>query len=277
MEPSAFQEIDYSVDEGVAVVKLNRPDRRNAWGGRMAVEYRWALHHADTNPSVRVVVLTGEGTDFCVGAHLRTLEGIDRSQGSYAREASELPPVPTGVPAGLQHNHTIPLSLSVPLIAAINGACAGAGFVLATYADLRFASSAARIATSFASMGLPAEYGLGWILPRMVGTANAAQLLYSGVPMGASEGLDLGWVQRVFPPEELLSESVAYARRLARHSSSESLRIMKRQLFLDAWGDLEDAYRRSVEDMNAAMTHPDFREGVAALRQKRAPHFLSGS
>jgi enoyl-CoA hydratase/carnithine racemase len=277
VEPSDFQEIDYSVADGVAVVKLNRPERRNAWGGRMSVEYRWALHHADTDPSARVVVLTGEGADFCVGAHLQTLEDIDRSQGSYEREALELPPIPNGVAPGLRHNHTIPLSLSVPLIAAINGACAGAGFVLATYADLRFASSAARIATSFASMGLPAEYGLGWILPRMLGTANAAEFLYSGAPMAATDALRLGWVQRVFPPNELRSASVAYARRLARHSSPESLRMMKRQLFLDAWGDLEEAYRRSVEDMNAAMTHPDFREGVAALRERRAPDFLSRS
>jgi enoyl-CoA hydratase/carnithine racemase len=275
VEPSAFREIDYSVDQGVAVVRLDRPDRRNAWGGRMSVEYRWALYHADADPSVRVIVLTGQGADFCVGAHLRTLEDIDRSQGSYEREAVELPPIPSGVPPGLQHNHTIPLSLSVPLVAAINGACAGAGFVLATYADLRFASSAARVATSFASMGLPAEYGIAWILPRMVGTANAAQLLYSGSPMSASDALHLGWVQRVFRPEELLAETMTYARRLARHSSPESLRMMKRQLFLDAWGDLEDAYRRSVDDMNAAMTHPDFREGVAALRQKRAPDYLS--
>jgi len=259
----------------VAVVRLDRPDRRNAWGGRMSVEYRWALYHADTDPSVRVIVLTGQGADFCVGADLRTLEDIDRSQGSYEREALELPPIPTGVPPGLCHNHTIPLSLSVPLIAAINGACAGAGFVVATYADLRFASSTARIATSFASMGLPAEYGIGWILPRMVGTANGAQLLYSGSPMPASEAQHLGWVQRVFPAEELLDETVAYARRLARHSSSESLRMMKRQLYVDAWGDLEDAYRRSVEDMNASMTHPDFREGVMSLRQKRPPDFLS--
>jgi enoyl-CoA hydratase/carnithine racemase len=186
----------------------------------------------------------------------------------------ELPPIPADLPAGLRHNHTIPLGLSVPVIAAINGACAGAGFVLATYADIRFGASTARIASSFASLGLPAEYGLGWMLPRLVGTANAAQLLYLARPMSADDALQLGWLQRVFPREQLLDSTLAYARDLARHSSPHSLRLMKRQIFQDAWGDLADAYRRSVDDMNASMTHPDFRLGVAAMREKRVSDFL---
>jgi enoyl-CoA hydratase/carnithine racemase len=274
VDPSGFEEIGYAVSQGVALVTLNRPDRRNAWSGRMSVDYRWALHHAETDPGVHVVVLTGQGPDFCVGAHRGTLEDIDRSRGSYQRETMELPPIPADLPTSLRHNHTIPLGLSVPVIAAINGACAGAGFVLATYADIRFGASTARIASSFASLGLPAEYGIGWMLPRLVGTANAAQLLYSARPMSADDALQLGWLQRVFTSEELLEATLAYARDLARHSSPHSLRIMKRQIFQDAWGDLEDAYRRSVDDMNASMTHPDFRLGVAALREKRASDFL---
>jgi enoyl-CoA hydratase/carnithine racemase len=277
VEPSEFSELAYQVsDDGVALVELNCPERRNAWGGRMSVEYRWALHHADNDPMVHVVVLTGAGRDFCVGAHRETLEDIDRRGGAYARERLELPPVPEGVPAGLRHNHTIPLALSVPVIAAVNGACAGAGFVLATYADLRFGAEDARIATSFANLGLPAEYGIGWVLARMLGTANAASLLYSGERIEAGEALRLGWLQRVVASDDLLAETLSYAGRLARHSSPESTRTMKRQLFVDAWGDLEDAYRRSVEDMNAAMSHADFREGVAALRERRPPDFLRG-
>ena len=243
----------------------------------MSVEYRWALHHADADPAVRVVVLTGAGGDFCVGAHTATLEDIDRRGGSYERERLALPPTPEHVPPGLRHNHTIPLALSVPLIAAVNGACAGAGFVLATYADLRFGADDARIATSFANLGLPAEYGIGWLLPRMLGTANAASLLYSGSRIEPGEALRLGWLQRVVPAESLLAETLSYARSLARHSSPQSLRMMKRQIFVDAWGDLEAAYHRSVEDMNAAMKHPDFREGVAALRERRPPDFLGPS
>jgi enoyl-CoA hydratase/carnithine racemase len=276
VEPSDFTELDYAVEQGVALVKLNRPERRNAWGGRMSVEYRWALHHADIDPAVHVVVLTGGGPDFCVGAHRGTLEDIDRRSGAYERERIELPPLPEGIPSGLRHNHTIPLALSVPLIAAVNGACAGAGFVLATYADLRFGADNARIATSFANLGLPAEYGIGWLLPRMLGTANAAQLLYSGGRLEVADASRFGWLQRVVPAADLLPETLSYARTLARNSSPESLRVMKRQIFVDAWGDVEDAYRRSVDDMNAAMSHADFHEGVAALSERRAPNFLGG-
>jgi enoyl-CoA hydratase/carnithine racemase len=275
VEAAEFAEIDYGVDKGVALITLNQPQRRNAWGGRMSVEYRWALHLAHTDPEVRVAVLTGAGDDFCVGAHRATLEDIDRRGGSYDKERLTLPPIPDGVPAGLRHNHTIPLALSVPLIAAVNGACAGAGFVLATYADLRFGADDSRIATSFANLGLPAEYGIGWLLPRMLGTARAATLLYSGSRIDAEEALRLGWLQRVVPSGDLLEETLRYAGRLARHSSPESLRMMKRQIFVDAWGDLEDAYRLSVDEMNVAMTHPDFQEGVAALGGRRDPVFLA--
>jgi len=275
VDPGDFSEIGYEVGRGVALVRLNRPDRRNAWGGRMSVEYRWALHHAGADRGVHVVVVTGEGPDFCVGAHRGTLEDIDSRGGAYERERLELPPVPEGLPPGLRHNHTLPLALPVPVIAAVNGACAGAGFVLATYADIRFGADDARIATSFAHLGLPAEYGIGWVLPRMVGTANAAQLLYSGGRLEAAEAFRLGWLQRVLPAAELLEASLDYAEGLARHSSPQSLRTMKRQIFVDAWGDLEEAYRRSVDDMNAAMGHADFREGVTALRERRATDFLA--
>ena len=107
-----------------------------------------------------------------------------------------------------------------------------------------------------------------------MGIANATQLLYSGGRLAPTEALQLGWLQRVVPAGDLLDVTVAYARDLARHSSPESLRMMKRQLFVDAWDSLEEAYRRSVDDMNAAMTHPDFREGVTALRERRSPDYL---
>jgi len=274
VDPSTFTELSYSVSEGVALIKLNRPDRRNAWSGVMSVEYRWALHHADTDPGVHVVVLTGVGRDFCIGADRGTLDAIDERGGAYERTRAELPPFPEGTPTGFRHNHTVPLALSVPVIAAVNGACAGAGVVLATYADLRFGADTTKINTAFASLGLPAEYGIGWMLPRIMGTANAALLLYSARVIDGAEAHRLGWLQRVVPAAGLLDETLLYARDLARHSSPQSLRTMKRQIFVDAMGDVEDAYRRSVEDMNAALTHPDLREGLTAQRERRRPDFL---
>ena len=276
MDPSDFTELRYEVGSGVALVTLNRPERRNAWSGPMAAEYRWALHHAHTDPAARVVVVAGAGDHFCVGADAGALEGISEAGGLFERPGSEPPPWPADVPDGLRLNHAAALTIATPVIAALHGGCAGAGLVVAAYADLRFAAAGARIATSFARLGLPAEYGTGWVLARLMGTANAAQFLYAGGAISADEARRLGFVQRVVPDDGLLAETLDYARRLARESSPESLRTMKRALFVDAAGDFPTAYRRSVDDMDAALRHPDLKEGLAAFRDRRPPDFLAG-
>ena len=277
MQPDEFAHLRYDVDDGVALVTLHRPERRNAWSGPMAVEYRWALHHAHTDPGVRVVVLTGAGPAFCAGADTGLLDAIGDASGSYTRERAELPPYPDGTPPQLRHNHTAPLAIGTPLIAAVNGACAGAGFVLATYCDLRWAAESAVFATAFAGLGLPAEYGIGWMLPRITGSANALDLLLDPARRSARRAEQLGFVQRVLPDDELLPEVLVFARHLARHASAESLRTIKRAVWVDAAGDLDEAYRRSVADMEAALTGPDFRTGVAATRAKARPDFLAGT
>ena len=273
MRPDEFTELRYEPAAGVAVVTFDRPDRRNAWSGRMAVEYRWALHHAHTDPDVRVVVVTGAGEHFCVGADTGELAGLPGG-GNYRREEAELPPWPEGAPEGFRFNHTFALTVSTPVIAALHGICAGAGIVVAAFADLRWAAAGSRIAPSFARLGLPAEYGCGWILPRIMGVANAAQFLYSGGPIATEEAHRLGFVQRVVADDELLPATLEYARHLARECSPQSLRTIKRAVFVDAAGDLETAYRRSVEDMNAAIGSADFKEGLAAFRERRPPDFL---
>lgn len=274
MTPEEFRHVTYAVTDGVALVTLNRPERGNAWSGPMSVEYRWALHHADTDPGVRVLVLTGAGRSFCVGADTAALDAIEKTGGRYEKERTPLPPFPEGSPPDLRHNHTAPLGLGVPVIAAINGPCAGAGFVLATYADLRWSASSARYASAFAGLGLPAEYGMGWVLPRITGAANALQLLWDPSPRPATEVAELGFVQKVLPDKELMPAVIAYAKMLARHSSPQSLRTMKRCVWIDADGSLDAAYRRSVEDMEAAMHSPDFTSGLAATRAKRRPDFM---
>ena len=261
--------------DGVATVTLDRPERRNAWSGPMAVEYRWALHHAHRDPEVRVVVVTGAGETFCAGADTGALQAIGDGGGAYTRERADLPPFPDGTPAALRHNHLAPLTISVPVLAAINGACAGAGFVLATYADHRWAAAGAKIATSFAGLGLPAEYGLGWMLPRIVGTSRALELLYDPAPRTAEDAMRLGFIDRVVPGDDLLDAALEHARRLARHSAPESLASMKRAVLVDAWGDLEHAYRRSVAEMDEALQGPSFAAGVAAVRARRRPDFLA--
>lgn len=273
MKPGDFEEVEYEVRDSVATIRLSRPARRNAWTGRMAAEYRWALSTADGDPAVGAVVVTGADTAFCVGADTEVLREVDQAGGDYRRAALELPPYPDGAPDALRHNHTYPLALSKPVIAAINGPCAGAGFILAAYADLRFAASGVKITPSFAGLGLPAEYGLGWILPRLVGLRAAAEILLTNAVLTAEEARDLGFVNRVWPAAELAERVHDLAATTARECSPASTRVIKRQLYVDAEGGLDDAYRASVRDMEEMMRGPDFRTGVAALRQRARPRY----
>jgi enoyl-CoA hydratase/carnithine racemase len=265
--------VRYEPDQGVALITLNRPDRLNAWTARMAEEYRWALSAADADPDVRVAVVTGAGRGFCAGADFQALDGLV-STGDY--------PDPDGVHAdeaavpdepAFDHAHTFPLGLGIPVIAAVNGPVAGVGFVLMCFCDLRFAAAGAKITTSFARLGLPAEHGVSWLLPRMIGAARAADLLFSSRIVLAEEAAELGLVNKVLPPEELLSHTLDYARRMAAEMSPASLRVIKRQLWTDLLGGLDASARESVDLMVRMVGQPDFAEGVAAFREKRPPRF----
>lgn len=274
MQTSEFLEIEYGVADGVATVTLSRPARRNAWTGRMAAEYRWALHHADTDENVGAIVVTGADGAFCVGADRDILSDVSAAGGAYERMRVELPPYPADVPPGLRHNHTYPLALRKPVIAAINGPCAGAGFVLACFADLRITTEDAKITASFAGLGLPAEYGIAWILPRIVGWQNAFEILLANPVLSGREAAELGFARRAWPADGFAGRVQAFARGVAQHSSPGAMAVMKRQLYIDANGDLDTAYRRAVEDMNRMVGEPDFARGLAATREGRLPRFL---
>jgi enoyl-CoA hydratase/carnithine racemase len=273
MDPAEFEQIDYSVVENVATVTLNRPSRRNAWTGRMAIEYRWALHTAEHDPDVGAIVVTGAGNSFCVGADTQILDEINEAGGTYQRMLAELPPFPEDAPTGLRHNHTYPLALSKPVVAALNGPCAGAGFVLACFADFRISIDRNKITPSFAGLGLPAEYGLAWTLTRIVGVQNALEILLANPIMSGDEARELGFVRRSWPSECFQEQVHDFARGMARHSSPSALRVMKRQVYVDAQGDLETAYLRAVEDMNRMVGEPDFAAGLAATRERRRADF----
>lgn len=272
--------ITYAVDDGVAVVTLNRPDRLNAWTSRMAAEYQWALGTADRDPDTRVVVVTGAGRGFCAGADF---SGLDRLAAGGDYDALSNPsdvadPVPDtgagrGVRPDFEHPYTFPLGLAKPVIGAINGPAAGVGFVLMCFLDMRFAATGAKLTTSFGRLGLPAEHGVTWILSRLVGPAHAADLLFSSRVVLAEEAAGIGLVNRVYPPEELLPATMAYAKTMARDISPSSLRAMKRQLWADVLGDLDTAARAAVDYMVPMMKAPDFAEGVAAFQAKRPPRF----
>jgi enoyl-CoA hydratase/carnithine racemase len=274
MKPADFEQIEYSVAENVATVTLNRPERRNAWTGRMAIEYRWALHAAEHDRDVGAVVVTGAEGAFCVGADMEILDEMNEAGGAYQRMVAELPPFPDDAPPGLRHNHTYPLALSKPVVAALNGPCAGAGFVIACFADFRITVDNNKITPSFAGLGLPAEYGLAWVLTRTVGLQNALEILLTNPIMSGPEALALGFVRRSWPAAGFAGRVHDIARGIARHSSPTALAVMKRQVYVDAQGDLEGAYLRAVEDMNRMVREPDFSTGLAATRERRRAQFL---
>ncbi|GAF43033.1 enoyl-CoA hydratase-related protein [Rhodococcus wratislaviensis] len=256
------------VTDGVALIELRNAGRRNAWNGRMAGEYRWLLHHCDERADVRAVVVTGAGDDFCVGADFRELESIGETA-SYERPRAIPPaPFPDRADESLRRNHMYPLTLSVPVIAAIQGGCAGAGFVVSTYADFRVVDGAARVSSSYAGLGLPAEYGIGWMLPRIMGTAQSAVILLDNEPHSGSDVYRMGWAQYLSEGTgSARARAVELATRIARSSAPSSIAMMKRQLYVDAWREATEAYVRSVSDMDAAVGSADFRRSVAARRK----------
>jgi enoyl-CoA hydratase/carnithine racemase len=258
----------------VLTITLDRPDRLNAWTGRMDAEYRAAVAAAEDDPAVRVIVVTGAGRGFCAGADSAALDGM-AGTGEYDAGLPERPATPGyGVRADFDHPWSSHFGLTKPVIAAINGPAAGVGFVLACFCDLRYAAAGAKLTTSFGRLGLPAEHGVSWVLPRLVGTARAAELLFTSRVVLAEEAAAMGLFNAVVPPDELAATVGAYAHRLATEVSPASLAATKRQLYDDLLhGDVGASVETSKALLNEMMGGADYREGVAALRDKRAPRF----
>lgn len=242
---------------GVRVVTLNRPDRRNGWSPELEAAYFAALDRCEADDEVRAVVVTGVGRYFCPGLDLTRLAKVADSGFSLAGR----PP---------QYR---PRRFRKPLIAAINGSCAGIGLVQALQADVRFCADEARFSTAFARRGLAAEYALSWVLPRYVGVENALDLLLSARTFDAAEAHRLRLVSRLVPRDRVLTEAVAYARDLAANCSPAAMAAVKHQVLNDLDSGFEDATVRALQVMAAANTFEDLPEGVAALNEKRSPRF----
>jgi enoyl-CoA hydratase/carnithine racemase len=266
-----YSDILYGVDAGVATVTLNRPDRLNAWCGTLDADVRTAMRAASDDPAVRVIVLTGAGRGFCAGADMNVLQGI-QDGGSAARPG---PPVPwdAGAREDFRKQYSWFPAVPKPIIGAINGPCAGLGMVLALYTDIRFASDAAVFSTAFSRRGLIAEHGISWLLPRLIGMANAADLLFSARRVDAVEAKALGLVSRVIPHVDFIGEVTAYARMLASEVSPRSLREMKREIWNAQFQGLGDAIEAANADMAGSFASEDFKEGVAHYLEKRAAAF----
>jgi enoyl-CoA hydratase/carnithine racemase len=242
---------------GVATITLNRPERMNAWSWPMQATFFEHVDRADDDPDVRAVVLTGSGRGFCPGMDMEWLSEVSKTAG----DISERRPI------------TALAELRKPLIAAINGACAGIGLVLALLSDVRFAAAGARISTSFTRRGLPAEFAASWFLPRLVGSGNAMDLLLSGRVINAEEALDLGLVNRVYPVEDLASAAFDYARDLAANCSPVAMAAIKAQVAADWHRTYDESFAEATALVAAPERRADFREGVDSYVEKRPPDF----
>ena len=265
-----------AIEDHVGIVQLNRPERGNSWTHRMNAEYRWLMQSLDENPEVRVILVTGAGKQFCVGADFRALDHHQASDQDYVKSAptQEMARPGHGVRPEFDHDLVWHWGLSKPVIAGINGACAGIAVALAAFCDLRYAAAGAKITTSTARLGLPSEYGLSWVLPRIIGLTRAAEVLLNGRVLRAEEMEAMGFLNGVFPAEEFAERVLVAAKEMARTVSPVAVQAAKRQLYAEQM-HLDPG--RSVEDAKALtgrmLRHPDVKEGVNAARDRRPPVF----
>ena len=276
----AYEDILLTTKDRLALITLNRPDKLNAWTPAMGHSLRRAVAACAADEGVRAIVITGAGRGFCAGADMGVLQRIrDGSAGRATPEAAQaeepLPPARPGLDVSQHYRSRFGYLFSVPkpVIAAINGPCAGLGFVFALYCDLRFASTEAAFTTSFAQRGLIAEHGIAWLLPRLVGSGRSLDLLFSARKFDGAEAERIGLVQRAFPSDRLLNETLSYARQLADSVSPRSLAVMKAQIWGSPLQDFNQALAIANAEMAKSFASEDFKEGVAHYLEKRTPRF----
>ncbi len=278
----SYEQITFEVDDPVAIITLNRPEQLNAWTQTMANEVRDAVAKAEADPHVVGIVLTGNGKGFCAGADMKGLAAASGADGAGGRsQAPDVVNQTKEVPApgdpsfgdDLRGTYSYFMSVPKPIVAAINGAVAGMGVPIVLGADLRFMNENAVITTSFSQRGLVAEFGLSWLLTRLVGPSHALDLLYTARKVKGDEAARIGLVSRALPAEDVLPAAIDYIRDLAIGSSPASMAAMKRQVYRDLNQTLGQAQSEAVELMKASFHRPDFQEGVKSFLERRPPEF----
>jgi enoyl-CoA hydratase/carnithine racemase len=281
MTDGLYEDILFEVNDRIAVITLNRPEKLNAWTAAMQASVRRALEAAGADPQVRAIVVTGAGRGFCAGADMSSLQTASSrparaAGGVLAAEAS----APTSAPAlgpdvsahyGGRFGHM--MAIPKPIIAAVNGPCAGIGLVFALFCDLRFASETAIFTTAFAQRGLVAEHGSSWLLPRLIGPARALDLLMSALRIDSAEAERIGLVNRSMAHGTFMTEVADYAKRLANDVSPRSLAVMKAQIWKSLFQSLNEATATADQEMALSFQAADFKEGVEHYVEKRPARF----
>ena len=264
-----------TVEDSVATVFLHRPHRYNAWTGRMHAEYKQAMNDLNTNSDIRAVVVTGSGSTFCVGGDSEALAG-HADRGGYDPGQSVSVPNP-GLHLRDEFNHDLAwhFGLRVPVIAAVNGACAGIGLALTLFCDLRFVSATAKCTTAAPKLGLPAEYGMSWILPRIIGVTRANDVLLSGRVFTGDESRDWGlWNGVASDGAEALHMATTWAHAVATTAGPRAVATTKGQIYADLIRHgVGASIDESISLIDEATKTAEYREGVQALREKRPPRF----
>jgi enoyl-CoA hydratase/carnithine racemase len=267
---------EYAVDvDGIATIWLNRQHRMNAWTGRLHTEYRYLLEQANLDKKVRVIIVTGRGKGFCVGGDSDALSGHSERGGYDSGTKADIARPGFGTSPEFDAAFAYHFGLDKPVIAAMNGSAAGVGLALACFADLRFAVPGVKFTTAHGKLNLPAEYGLSWMLPKIMGLGRANDLLLTSRVFTSDEAQELGFVNQLFSAEELLPKCYDYARNLLRSVSPNSLRQTRWQIYRDLHRDVATSVADSEKLINEMAKEEDFREGVAALVEKRSPDWPS--
>jgi enoyl-CoA hydratase/carnithine racemase len=270
-----YEEIIYDIDGPVATITMNRPDTLNALTSLTQAEIRHALDASEKNGDVIGTVLTGAGRGFCSGVDMNALGNMTKA-GKRVGESYDHLAADPGNPDNDPNYTSSPtffLGLRKPLIAAVNGACAGLGFSYATFCDMRFVDPKARFITSFGPRGLIAEHGTSWMLPRLVGPSNALDLFWSSRRLEAEEAYRIGYANRLCDTGECVNDAQNYLREIAGTSAPISIMMMKKQVYRHLSQELGDAMDESTRWMDESLTREDFKEGVASFVEKRPPDF----
>lgn len=270
-----YKEILYTNEGAAAIITMNRPDTLNALTDLTQAEIRHALNETEQNEEIIGTVLTGAGRGFCSGVDMNALGKMSeagRRLGSTHEHLNANPGNPDDDPNFLGSPSYF-LGLRKPLIAAINGACAGLGFSYATFADLRFVDRNARLTTSFAQRGLIAEHGTSWMLPRLIGPAHALDLFWTSRKFDGKEAFRIGYANKLCEPGRCVEDAVQYFNELSKSCAPKSIMMMKKQVFKHLNRELGPAMKESTEWMDESLRASDFKEGVQSFVERREPNF----
>ncbi len=263
-----FELITYEKSDGVATITLNRPDRMNAFTGQMINEWYAALLDANEDRDTKVVIVTGNGRAFCAGADVGgkgPLGGLQDQKRTPAENRNFLRD-------GVQRIPRLVSLMEKPYIAAVNGAAVGAGMDMASMCDMRFASESARFGMTYVRMGIIPGDGGAYYLPRIVGLANALDLIWTGRIFGAEEALAMGYVSAVVPDGDLMEHTRSYAAKLTR-GPGVAIQLAKRLVYRSQHTDVDGALDLASQAMYIAQSTEDAVEGPRSFSEKRDPQF----